>query len=269
MTPVLHLDALTCGHAGQPVLQGIDLELPRGEFVALIGPNGSGKTTLLHCVAGLLRPQSGRVLIDGIDIAHDPHGAKSHLGFAIDPGQLPSLLTGSECLRLFAAARALPAIPAATLALAEALTLSPMLERRIGQYSLGTRQKLGIVLGLLGEPPLLLLDEPLNGLDPASAYALKRHLHHLTRERGCTRCCWPRMRWTWPNVTSAVRHYCWTGACVGAGCGPNSTPSAPIRSNRWSRRWWPRWPESRAERDAAMRPARSRAAAQARCSLAR
>lgn len=186
MTPVLHLDALTCGHAGQPVLQGIDLELPRGEFVALIGPNGSGKTTLLHCVAGLLRPQSGRVLIDGIDIAHDPHGAKSHLGFAIDPGQLPSLLTGSECLRLFAAARALPAIPAATLALAEALTLSPMLERRIGQYSLGTRQKLGIVLGLLGEPPLLLLDEPLNGLDPASAYALKRHLHHLTRERGCT-----------------------------------------------------------------------------------
>ncbi len=186
MKPILQLEQLRYAYDGVPVLQGLDLALAAGEFVALIGPNGSGKTTLLRCLAGMLAPCSGRVLIDGIDMARDPLGAKHRLGFAVDPTLLPSLLTGRECLRLFAGARGLPSVPASTLDLADALMLGPMLDRRVGKYSLGTRQKLGIVLGLLGLPPLLVLDEPLNGLDPLSAYALKQHLQRLTRERGAT-----------------------------------------------------------------------------------
>ncbi len=186
MTSILQLDRLRFGYGAQPVLHDIDLQLPRGEFVALIGPNGSGKSTLLQCLAGILAPDGGRVRIDGIDLAGDPQAAKARLGYAIDPGRLPELLTGREALRLFAGARGLAAVPTASLALAEALRLAPMLDRRIGQYSLGTRQKLGIVLGLLGAPPLLVLDEPLNGLDPLSAWTLKQHLQALTREQGAT-----------------------------------------------------------------------------------
>ncbi|MGO1069864.1 ABC transporter ATP-binding protein [Lysobacter sp. CA199] len=186
MNFVLELQQLQHRYDEHAVLHGIDLGLPAGEFAALIGPNGSGKTTLLHCLAGIQRPGGGRVLIGGHDIVRAPLPAKRLLGFAVDPARLPPLLSGRECLRLFAGARGLSEIPAATLALADTLSLMPMLDRRIGQYSLGTRQKLAIALGLLGEPPLLVLDEPLNGLDPLSAYALKRHLQQLARERGTT-----------------------------------------------------------------------------------
>ncbi len=188
MTPsVLHLSQLCFAYdSPQPVLQDIDLKLAAGEFVALIGANGSGKSTLLQCLAGILAPSAGRITIAGIDLAIDPRAAKSRLGYAIDPGRLPALLTGREALKLFAGARGLGDPPRSSFDLADMLALSPMLDRRIDQYSLGTRQKLGIVLGLLGEPPLLVLDEPLNGLDPPSAWALKQHLQALARDRGAT-----------------------------------------------------------------------------------
>lgn len=186
MTPMLELRGLHHRYDEHAVLHGIELSLAAGEFAALIGPNGSGKSTLLHCLAGIQRPSAGQVRIGGHDIVRAPLAAKRSLGFAVDPARLPPLLSGRECLRLFAGARGIGEVPAQTLALADTLALSPMLDRRIGQYSLGTRQKLAIALGLLGEPPLLVLDEPLNGLDPLSAYALKRHLQQLARERGTT-----------------------------------------------------------------------------------
>jgi ABC-2 type transport system ATP-binding protein len=170
---------LRVAYGDVPVLDGIDLSLARGEFVALIGPNGAGKTTLLHAIAGIAPLCGGTVDIDGHDLANQPRAAKQAIGLAIDPPNLPALLTGRECLALFAGARGLPAIPAATLALGETLSLTPVLDRRIDSYSLGMRQKLGIMLGLTGEPPLLLLDEPFNGLDPRSALAFKTHLVSL------------------------------------------------------------------------------------------
>jgi ABC-2 type transport system ATP-binding protein len=180
--PILQVDQLRYLHGEQVVLQDVDLSLASGDFMALIGPNGSGKTTLLRCLAGILAPASGRVLINGHDTARELRSARQSLGFAVDPGRLPPLLTGRECLQLFSGTRQLPAIPGASLELAEILALGPMLDRRIAHYSLGMRQKLGILLGLLGTPPLLLLDEPLNGLDPLSSYALKGHLQMLARE---------------------------------------------------------------------------------------
>lgn len=160
----------------QTVLQGIDLRLQRGEFVALVGPNGSGKSSLLRCLVGLHAQAQGTVLIDGIALAEAAPAARARLGFAPDPARLPGLLSGEECLQLFARARGLDAVPQASLQLADALGFLPWLQRPVEEYSLGTRQKLSVLLGLLGEPPLLLLDEPLNGLDPPSAYALKQHL---------------------------------------------------------------------------------------------
>lgn len=183
MTPTLELKQLRFAYGKEEVLKNIDLTLMAGEFVALIGPNGSGKTTLLQCLGGILSPSSGSVEISGFNLSTDTLKAKQSLGFAVDPGRLPPLLTGRECLQLFAEARALTGIPEETYALAAQLAFMPVLDRRVSHYSLGMRQKLGILLGLLGDPALLVLDEPLNGLDPVSAYALKRHLQMLTRER--------------------------------------------------------------------------------------
>jgi ABC-2 type transport system ATP-binding protein len=176
VSELLRATKLHVAYGDTHVLDGIDLEIARGEFVALIGPNGAGKTTLLHAIAGAVPLQGGTVFVAGHDLAQAPRDAKNALGLAVEPAQLPGLLTGRECLALFAGARGLPAIPPTTLALGEILSLTHVLDRRIASYSLGMRQKLGIMLGLIGEPPLLLLDEPFNGLDPRSALAFKTHL---------------------------------------------------------------------------------------------
>ncbi len=167
----LHLEL-----GGRRVLHDINLQVQAGEFVALAGPNGSGKSSLLRCIAGLLPPQTGELHIDGHSITRDTAAARARFGMTVDPAALPGLLSGRECLQLFARTRGLGEVPAATLELAEALRFSAYLDRPVEEYSLGTRQKLAVLLGLIGEPPLLLLDEPLNGLDPPSAWALKGHL---------------------------------------------------------------------------------------------
>ncbi|HLI19429.1 MAG TPA: ABC transporter ATP-binding protein [Rhodanobacteraceae bacterium] len=174
--PLLRATDLRVAYGDTQVLDGVDLEIGRGEFVALIGPNGAGKTTLLRAIVGLVSLMGGVVKLAGHDLAATPRAAKAVAGFAIDPASLPALLTGRESLALVAGARGLAAIPPPTLALGETLSLTPVLDRRIDSYSLGMRQKLGILLGLLGDPPLLLLDEPFNGLDPRSALAFKAHL---------------------------------------------------------------------------------------------
>lgn len=179
MNILLQTQRLHVAFGDNAVLRGVDLRIVQGEWVALIGPNGSGKTTLLRALVGMASLSAGTVSIDGHDLAVESRAAKAAVGFAIDPERLPGLLTGRECLALFAGARGLPEVPRSTVSLAETLALAPVLDRRVENYSLGMKQKLGILLGLIGEPPLLLLDEPFNGLDPRSALVFKQHLTTL------------------------------------------------------------------------------------------
>lgn len=177
MSTRLRLRGIVRGYGAQPVLAGVDLELHAGELVGLVGPNGSGKSTLMRLCAGVLAPDAGELWIDGIAMADDPLRARRHFGYAVEPERLPPALSGRQCLELVAQTRGLGAeVLAAGAATCEALGLTPWLEREVAGYSLGTRQKLSVALALLGDPPLLLLDEVLNGLDPLAAFALKQEL---------------------------------------------------------------------------------------------
>ena len=177
----LEVTGLHASYAKRLVLNGIDVRIDAGEWFCLLGPNGVGKSTLLHCLATRVIPTKGTVRIAGIDLQRSPEDAKRALGYACAPHQLPQLLTGRHCLEVFAAAKQLDAIDADVLALAELLRLTPYLDQYVDTYSLGTRQKLCVLLALLGRPKLIVLDEAFNGLDPRSAlilkHELKRRLH--------------------------------------------------------------------------------------------
>jgi ABC-2 type transport system ATP-binding protein len=182
----LSVERLHAGYEKHRVLIDVNLTVARGEWVALLGPNASGKTTLLHCVVGIMTPASGSIAVCGHSLRDDSSRAKSLLGFACAPERLPGLLTGRQCLEVYAAAKGLSAIGVDVLQLAERFQYMSMLDRFVEAYSLGTRQKLAVLLALLGEPRLVVLDEAFNGLDPASALALKHFLRERVSEGKCS-----------------------------------------------------------------------------------
>lgn len=167
------------------VLRGVSLAVARGQWFCLLGPNGVGKSTLLHCLSGRLVPASGTIRIGGSSLDASPAAAKRRLGYACSPDQLPGLLTGRQCLEVYAYAKQLDAIDGEVTALATELTFMPFLDGFVDTYSLGTRQKLCVLLALLGDPELVVLDEAFNGLDPRSALVLKRHLRDRLAHGRC------------------------------------------------------------------------------------
>jgi ABC-2 type transport system ATP-binding protein len=182
---VLEAIDIRARYGKRTVLEAVTLTVARGEWFCLLGPNGVGKSTLLHCVAGRVIPAGGALSICGQSIVTDPSKAKRHLGFACAPDQLPGLLTGRQCLEVYALAKQVDTLDADVMALAEQLRFSGFLDQCVDTYSLGTRQKLCVLLAFLGNPDLIVLDEAFNGLDPASAMVLKRHLKKRLAEGRC------------------------------------------------------------------------------------
>lgn len=149
-------------------LDGVDLDIARGEAVALWGPNGAGKTTLLRCTLGLINFK-GRITIDGLDIRRRGKAARRRLGYIPQESILPPDLRVSEAMALFAGLRrATRKDVDRLLALVE---LNGARARRVADCSGGMRQRLSLALALLGEPPLLVLDEPTSNLDAAGRKA--------------------------------------------------------------------------------------------------
>jgi ABC-2 type transport system ATP-binding protein len=159
----------------------LDLEVRAGEIVGFLGPNGAGKTTTLRVCSGLLRPDAGTVTIAGYALADTPLEARARMGFVPDRPFLYDRLSGREFLDFVAALYGVPEAAALerTGGLFERLELAAVADDAIESYSLGMRQKLSVTAALVHDPPLLLLDEPLQGLDPQGARALK----DLLRER--------------------------------------------------------------------------------------
>jgi ABC-2 type transport system ATP-binding protein len=181
---VLEIRGLRAGYGPRVVLEDISIGLAPGDWFVLLGPNGCGKSTLLDCVAGRLTPSAGEISIGGYSLARDAYEAKLRLGYGCAPEALPALLTSRQCLEVHAAAKAVGAIGNDLLELADELQFTPYLESFVDTLSLGTRQKLAVLLALVGDPLLIVLDEAFNGLDPASALILKRHLRARIQRRG-------------------------------------------------------------------------------------
>jgi ABC-2 type transport system ATP-binding protein len=173
---LLEVDDVHLAFGPLQVLRGVQLHLRGGELAGLIGPNGSGKSSLLRCIAGLQDGQRGSVCIAGLDIRLQAEAARAQLGFAVEPQRLPRLLSGQQCIELIADLRGEADSLDASFDLCTRLGLTPWLAREVHTYSLGTRQKLAVVLALIGRPSLIVLDEVLNGLDPLAAWALKLEL---------------------------------------------------------------------------------------------
>ncbi len=180
--PAIEIQGLDARYGRTPVLHAISLTVRQGETVGLIGLNGAGKTTLLKSILMLTAPAAGSVRLFGEP--HEAPGSRAQLAYLPERFQPPGHLTGHDLVRLSLAFYRLPADPAAATALAAALDLDPQaLARPIRSYSKGMGQKLGLLATLLTERPLLILDEPMSGLDPRARIGLKRQLARH-RERG-------------------------------------------------------------------------------------
>ena len=172
--PALQLTALRKSF-GRPAVDGLDLTVQPGEFYALLGPNGAGKTTTLRMVAGLLRPDSGSIRVYGIDAVADPLAAKRIVAWLPDEPMLYDKLTPLEYLEFVSGLWSVPRPDAErrACALLQALELWDQRDSRCEGFSRGMRQKVALAGALIHDPKLLILDEPLTGLDAAIARQVK------------------------------------------------------------------------------------------------
>jgi ABC-2 type transport system ATP-binding protein len=171
----------------RPAVDALDLTVHVGEYYALLGPNGAGKTTTLRMVAGLLRPDAGSVSILGIDALSDPVAAKQVVAWVSDEPMIYDKLTPLEYLEFVAGLWGIDPKVSENSArnLLVSLGLEPHLSERCEGFSKGMRQKVALAGALVHDPRLIILDEPLTGLDALSA----RHVKGLLQERvraGCT-----------------------------------------------------------------------------------
>jgi ABC-2 type transport system ATP-binding protein len=166
----LRLESVSLAFNGHRAVDGLSLTLDPGEVYALLGPNGAGKTTTLNMILGFLKPDSGSILVDGIDAVAAPLAARARIAYLPETVMLHPALTAVENLTYFAllAGRKIDAATARRL-LAEAGLQSEAHERRAQGFSKGMRQKVGVAIALAKEARLLLLDEPTSGLDASAA----------------------------------------------------------------------------------------------------
>jgi len=180
---VLSADGLAKRYGDREVVTDATFALHRGEVFGFLGPNGAGKTTTIRMLVGLVRPTRGRVVIDGHDLSREFEAAMRRVGCIVETPDLYKFLTGRENLEHFA--RMLGDGAAERIGpLADLVKMSGRLDDPVRTYSLGMRQRIGIAQALLGDPAVLILDEPTNGLDPAGIREMRGLIRRLADERG-------------------------------------------------------------------------------------
>ena len=195
---MIHVSHLTKRYGELTAVDDFSFDVQPGEIVGLIGPNGAGKTSTLRCIVGIQRPTGGNITIGGHDIVDDPVEAKRRLAFMADEPQLFEYLTVDEHLQLVARIYGVRDAAPKAAALLEELELTAKKSSLPGELSRGMKQKVAIACGLLHDPPALLFDEPLTGLDPlgirrmrdtivargrnGGAVIVSSHMLHLVQE---------------------------------------------------------------------------------------
>lgn len=186
MDYVLSTDALSKHYGRFKALDGLDMHVPKGAIYGFVGKNGAGKTTLIRLVCGLQRPSSGSFRLYGRD-GRDPEirNSRRRIGAVVEAPAICGEMTAEENLKLQYRVLGLPSeegIPE----LLELTGLSDTGKKKARQFSLGMRQRLGIAVALAGDPDFLLLDEPINGLDPQGIIEIRELILRLNRERQIT-----------------------------------------------------------------------------------
>jgi lantibiotic transport system ATP-binding protein len=179
----IQTDALTRAFSSRVAVDRLSLRVRPGTVYGFLGPNGAGKTTTIRLLLGLLRPDSGSILIEGEALTPRARGALQRIGALVESPSVYPHLTGEENLEVTRRLRGLP-----SRCIAEALALVPLEDVRtcVRSWSTGMRQRLGLAIALVGRPSLLLLDEPANGLDPIGIRDLRQLLTRLAHESGVT-----------------------------------------------------------------------------------
>lgn len=185
MTPILDVAGLSVRHGARPAVRDFDLRVAAPGWWGVVGANGSGKTTLLRCMAGRMAPERGSIRLSGEASEHDPARRARDLGLTPSLESLPNGISGRDLVRLVEQASGGEGDPVAD-AIEAALDLETFWGNYVAELSAGQKQRLAVRLAFAGAPPVVLLDEPFNWLDPAVAHDLKTALRTITREYGVT-----------------------------------------------------------------------------------
>ena len=185
MADCVVVDRLVKRYGRRLAVRGVSFTIEEGEIVGLLGPNGSGKSTILRILGGYLPATSGSVRIAGTDVAADALAARGHIGYVAEDAPLYDGMRVAEFLHFIAAIKGVPrhAARGAVATAAERLDLGAVLGMPIGKLSRGYRQRVAIAQALLGDPPLLILDEPTNALDAYQVIAVRALIRSLAGRR--------------------------------------------------------------------------------------
>lgn len=182
-TPVVQLKNAIKRIGNKNIVENLSFDVPAGEVFGFLGPNGAGKTTTIRMMVGLIRISQGDISIKGHSITKDFSKAIRNVGAIVENPDLYKYLTGYQNLKHYA--RMVSGISKARInEMVEIVGLKDRIHDKVKTYSLGMRQRLGIAQALLHRPPLLVLDEPANGLDPAGIHELRNYLKRLAHEEG-------------------------------------------------------------------------------------
>lgn len=175
---MIEIENLTVQYGDFVAVDGLDLSVPQGELFAFLGPNGAGKTSTIKTLTGLLRPNGGRVCVAGHDLSAEPLKAKAAMGYVPDIAVFYDKLTSLEFMRFIGELFELNRDEVAknTESMFDKLDLHNFAHDQVDSLSHGTRQRLAIASGLMHDPEVFVIDEPMVGLDPLHARAVKEEL---------------------------------------------------------------------------------------------
>lgn len=181
---IIETKNLTKTYGGFTAVSGINLHIPKGEVYGFLGPNGAGKSTTMKMLLGLTKPTGGSFTMDGKQYPEDRKEILQEVGSLIEAPAYYGNLTGEENLEIL---RRILGLPRSSVGeTLEIVGLTQYRKRLARNYSLGMKQRLGLAEALMGKPPILILDEPTNGLDPVGIHEIRTLIRSLPERFGCT-----------------------------------------------------------------------------------